>query len=743
MKLTTIRRTALTLTAVLFLFYASAAAEVSTSVDSSMAYLEKLADPATFQGRKTGQDGGQRAQEWIAAQFQRWGLQPLIGDNLLFPFPMLATNDIRTEISLVDDPRYGDLELRLGEDFTACTNSGSASLTAPVTLVGHGISKPGKNWDDYADLDITGKIVIIFRGEPDHEHNWIVENSRTYLFNEAVERGAVAVLFYQGSWAINGAAINVEAYHPDVPVGYISESAVRILLTGSGETVDSYKTKLKTKPLALELDRSMKVDFLVEKSEPGIGYDVVGVVLGTDEKLAKEAVIIGGHSDHAGPNANGVIYAGADDNGSGASTVMEMARVFAQNPQPRTLVFCLFGGEEQGLLGSRALAPEIPDDYTYVNMVNLDMVGRGKGLTGFGGGDQVAEVWNDWYDSLADSLKDQIRPSRAWGGSASDHAPFRDVGVPAFTLWSYGEHQFYHRSDDLFFTIEKPAMKSTLVTTAAWIQVIASYPDSFDKKNLSARTVWHQGLPFNIIRAENTAEETVTTLTTRVNSGMLGTVLVLGEGCTHSVADEVAKRIDGLRDAIEDSPRLSIATSIKNLRSNSRSVVGSVFPAITLNDAATIDSTSLPKMLGHGVSWVNLTPDFVNNDGLSNTFIRIVNGSDAVLSLPLNTAEYALDSIEKITGNVILIGDWKHFSTLSDESLDKLIGAGARFELEVPSKLLKKAAKESERIAKYKVHLQPPAGSYDESLEWVNAARKAKIEDVTLVEWLSGNISLW
>ncbi|MFH0881540.1 MAG: M28 family peptidase [bacterium] len=722
-------------------------AQTSPSPDSAMACLKTLADPDLFAGRKTGMPTGDSSQAWIAKQYERWGLKPLIDGQILVPFPMLATREVRAEITM-QDPRYGEIHLRLGEDFTACTNSGSATLTAPVSLVGHGISRPEKGWDDYGDTDVTGRIVVVFRGPPNSKEDWSGENQRSYLLGEAIRRGAVAVFFHQEEWPVNGAAINADAYSPTVPSGYIGDATLRLLLFDSGESVDSYQESIKEHPRAFNLDREMSIDFLFEPIENAIGYDVAGIVPGTDPKLKNEAVIVGGHGDHIGKNALGQVYPGADDNGSGTSVVMELARFYAAHPQKRTLIFCNFGGEEQGLLGSRALVPQLPKDFAYVTMLNLDMVGRGDGLTGFGGFDLTGEIWEPWFSTLPDSLKKLYNARRAWGGEASDHAPFRNAGIPAYTIWSSGEHPFYHRPDDNFQTIQPEAIAGTITTTSTWINEIANVEQPLADHHLAQRTVWHRGSSFVRVDASSSIDNDLDAAKKRALSGFLGTVLEFPYPVSANDHAAFITILAQQQKAVSNRDDILMGKDLKDVLSHAREALGTVIIGINGDQLSPSDTTRVLEWADEGLGMVCILdpPEWLEGDTITSdqkTMVQALKTGTVQVEFPLEAWDEAPAFLTSVGPQLYLICDLKQFDKTSDQKLDGIRSTGAKFILYLKKSEMKKAVKDVDRFDRFRVHVQPDDVSYEDALEWVSEGQTRGLEDKQLVDWLANHMNLW
>ncbi|MBS1262163.1 MAG: Aminopeptidase YwaD [Calditrichaeota bacterium] len=716
----------------------------SANTDSAMAYLNTLADPARFAGRKSGVETGTSSQQWIAAQFARWGLEPLIGGELLDPFPMLATVEKKGELELLDTDRYGDLEFLLGDDFTLTVNSGSGEVTAPVTVVGHGISKPDKGWDDYGEIDITGRIAVILRGRPDDKQRWDEEYSRTYLLNEAKRRGAAAVLFYMGEDATGGAAIMAEAYDPEIPSAIIGKRVIEHILYGTGFTLDIYERVLKRDPKPLALPKRMRIEAKVKRVEGATGYNVAGIVPGTDPALRGEAIVLGAHGDHVGTNAFGHVYPGADDNASGTSIVMELARAFAKHPQPRTFVFIIFGGEEQGLLGSKAIVPTLPDRYEYVTMVNLDMAGRGEGITGLGGGNQVHEVWFPWYESLPDSVAETISGRRAWGGSSSDHAPFRDAGIPAFTTYSRGSHDHYHSTDDRFKTIDTRAIGGALDAVGRWTAALASYPEPLASPTLAQRTIWHSGYPFRWHEPADLDSAAVAELERLTIHGYVAHVLRL----PLSPADSgFAANLDRVRDLIEARRWLELGDGLAGVRGAAYNLRGTVFPAIDGDALASADTTRLEQWRALGLRWLTLDDPaaWVAGDSVRADRSALAGAIDElgfVVQLPLHHA-HRWEALAASAGNELFVGSWDDLTGVSAATLETITGNGGHVLVLTGRSHLAAAAGALERVREYRIQLQPAGVDYEEALAWVADAQALGLERADLLDWIGGYLRRW
>ncbi|MBZ0265308.1 M28 family peptidase [bacterium] len=722
--------------------------DVPVQTDSAMAYLKILTDPDTFQGRKTGIESGNQSQRWIANRFNEWGLKPLFGNDTYVEYEQLVTDEIEASMTIYDTP-WGKIEFLLGDDFTLNTNSGSGNIKAPVTFIGYGVNEPEMGWDDYNGVDVEGHVVVIHRGSPPNDEDWSEYMSRSYKLNKAVEHGAVAVLFKDHrAFPIDGAAMNVDAYHEDIPSAYIGERVVNHLLYGTHLMYSEYKKKMKEGPFPLTSPQELRIKARVKRIEPGIGYNVVGVVPGTDKNLKKEAIIIGAHGDHVGPDALGHVWVGADDNGSGTCVIMEMARVFAQNPQPRTLIFCLFGGEEQGLLGSEDLAPKMPDTYEYINMVNMDMAGRGDGVFGLGGADQFPEVWEWWWSELPDSIKDNYEANRAWGGHSSDHAPFKEVGIPAFTTYSKGDHSFYHRMEDRFETIHKAAIGGAVTGASRWVAGIASFPEKMADRHIKARSVWHRGAALAHFNSGDDVAADIKKAKNHLADGYMGSVITLRQQAKNVHDWGLMIYLDKWRDLTENEENVTIAGKLSDLGGNSYKRTSSVFLAMPIDSFASGDTLWWDVIQQNGIHWAVMEDATAWISGSEvredkKALLEHLNETETVVQIPLATLSDWMPLSEILGEKLVAMGSWTEFSTITDDQIKQFSDNGCNFALTVAMDEVPDVLQNIDSVSDYALHLQPAVYGYEESLKWMESFQGAEVESKLLLKWIGDNLKKW
>lgn len=468
---------------------AGSTASAASSQDSTahfdgaraLSYIQELCQPG-YAGRYTGTVAATRAAEWIGSRFAAWGLTPAGDDRDWLQFyPMIVTKQLERAQLILRDGEYGAVVYQEGNDFTVYMNSGSGQVTAPVLFIGFGISEPALGRDDYAGIDARGKILLIYRGLPAGDQDWEFTNERDYKMRVAASHGAAGVLMLDhGDWPIRGGTIHEEGYFANLPAFNISKKVARDLFAGSFHDLDAVIRDLPQRANSFLLPRTLQLRLRMRRIEPGRGENVVALLPGADPVLREEYIVLGAHMDHIGAGRDGHLYLGADDNASGTAVVMELARVFAAQPErpARSILFVTFGGEEQGLRGSRYFAAHlpVPPDRIAV-MLNFDMEGAGDGGVSMGGRNYLPAVFRELTRSWSDSLLGKTRFGRGWGGSGSDHYHFIEQGIPAIYFSSTGGHPWYHEFEDQPHMLNVASLQSVGDRASALIRTLAGWPE--------------------------------------------------------------------------------------------------------------------------------------------------------------------------------------------------------------------------------------------------------------------------
>jgi Zn-dependent M28 family amino/carboxypeptidase len=419
-----------------------------------------------LEGRGPGTRGDKLAAEYIATQFALDGVQPAGDDNTYFqrvPLYAVHTLEDATKFSFV--PTSGSsMELAYGTEIVSKDQTGQAAadIDAPIVFVGYGIHAPEYHWDDYAGVDLKGKVALVIVNEPPSEDvNFFKGKALTYYgrwtykYEEAARRGAAGVLIIHRTdlasygWEVvrNSQAIEKSYLQgdPDATLrvaAWIQHDVAQKLLklAGIGDLDHAIEKAGKPGFHAVELSVRLKghVESRVRRYD---STNVVGKVPGAAS--GNNSVLYTAHYDHLGidPDAKGDnIYNGAADNGTGCGILLEMARAFAQASEkpPHDVYFASVTAEEQGLLGSQYLGmhPPVPAGQISLDL-NYDMVlPVGIPLSANLGGAERIDFWPT-VQKVAQDFDLKLLPDPTPGAGhyyRSDHFSLARVGIPAFSV---------------------------------------------------------------------------------------------------------------------------------------------------------------------------------------------------------------------------------------------------------------------------------------------------------------------
>ncbi|MBP6432376.1 MAG: M28 family peptidase [Ferruginibacter sp.] len=442
-----------------------------------------------MEGRETGTEGQRKAAAYIEAQYKAMGLTqvPALKGYQQY-YPLYKDSLISSSLKL------GDYTATYGKDYItpANTNDSKKFKGKKVVFIGYGIESP--NYTDYANVDVKGKVVVFFLGEPKKDGNYIVNNSKrssewtfpglSKKLALAANKGAAgALVINPNQETFNQRAIDnsskTNVYFPrggaDKTINYaIITHALAKTITGDSFDFGSYLASAKASEVFKinGFEKKYKVTSDIKKYRTTINAsNVVGLVEGSDKK--DEYVFVTAHYDHLGKH-DGKIYYGADDDGSGTVAVIQMAEAFAKakaegNGPRRTMVFMTVSGEEKGLWGSEYYSdhPFFPIDKTTVDL-NIDMIGRidterktddTMNYVYVVGHDKISselpiinEAENNKYTKLTLDYKfdDPNDPNRIY--FRSDHYNFARKGIPVLFFYDGMLKADYHKSTD---TVDK------------------------------------------------------------------------------------------------------------------------------------------------------------------------------------------------------------------------------------------------------------------------------------------------
>ena len=426
-----------------------------------------------LEGRGTGSRGGDVAAEYIATQFESAGLKPAGDQGTYFQkVPMVGITTKAGSTLSLKDPK-ASLDLKQLEDAVVMDESQqpSSDLHAPeLVFIGYGITAPEYQWDDFAGVDVKGKVLLMLVNEPPSDDPKYFNGKAltyygrwTYKFEHAAKMGAAGVILVhkremasygwdvvRSSWSGERSYLAGDQDPKLHLAAWIQLEQARKLLSDCGQDLDQLIASAGQKgfkPTTLPVEVNAHLESSVRPFE---SRNVIARIDGTDPKLKEQAVVFTAHYDHLGyrPEMKGDnIYNGANDNASGTAMVIEMARAAAASPQKpkRSLIFAAVTAEEQGLWGSNYLAkhPPVPADRITLDL-NFDSfmpLGIPKEVTA-GGYDRTN--FAPIFEKTAADFGMKILPPEhpeSGGYYRSDHFSFARLGVPAFSINEGGKFE--------------------------------------------------------------------------------------------------------------------------------------------------------------------------------------------------------------------------------------------------------------------------------------------------------------
>ena len=431
------------------------------NAESLAAHIKILASDS-FQGRKPFTQGEVRTVDYLQKEFTAAGLEPGNGSSYLQDVPMIDVLSHPAATMQVQSAK-GSFALKGYDEYVFSTPKTYSVITldkSPVVFAGYGVVAPEYNWNDYAGLDVKGKIVMVLVNDPGFNNGdttlfkgktMTYYGRWTYKFEEAARQGAKGCLVIhstaaasypfsvlQNSWNTSALRLdNKDEKLLDAEGWITTEAAKKLIVAGGQDTGILAKADIPGfKPVELNttVSTTIKTEVTYNKS-----HNVIGKITGS--KYPNEYIVFTAHWDHLGigkPDASGdSIYNGAIDNASGTASLLEFAKAWKslQTPPERTIVFLAVTGEEQGLLGSHYYAehPVYPAAATVANL-NVDEVnwyGKTKDMMVVGKGQNTLEDLLQEEATKRGRYISYDNKPEAGHYFRSDHFSFAKVGVPA------------------------------------------------------------------------------------------------------------------------------------------------------------------------------------------------------------------------------------------------------------------------------------------------------------------------
>ncbi|NLU92209.1 M28 family peptidase [Chitinophaga sp. Ak27] len=502
-------------------------------------HIKVLASDA-FEGRKPFTRGEDSTIRYLADQFRQLGLQPGNGNSYFQEVPMVSISSHPAD-HLVIEGAGGAVTLSYLDDFVAATRRIQEQVSishSELVFAGYGIVAPEYGWNDYKELDVKGKTVIVMINDPGFADSSLFKGRNmsyygrwTYKFEEASRQGATGVIIIHETaaasypWKVvrsgwSNSKLHLQTadnnQHRTALEGWITMDAAKKIFQLAGVSPDIMQKALVKgfKPVDLHLHTSLVINNTIKKST---SHNVLAVLPGA--KRPQECVVYSAHWDHFGigePVKGDSIYNGAVDNATGTAGLLALATAFtrlAQKPE-RSVLFLSVTGEEQGLLGSEyyvahpsfALNKTVAD----INLDVLNTFGRTRDVTVIGYGQSML----DEYARGAAALQGRVivpeaNPEGGWF-FRSDHFNFAKKGVPGLYIGpgtdaighehGWGTAQIaaynrlrYHSPTDEF----NPA---TWVMDGMVADVRLLFDVGYHLSNESSYPAWKQGSEFSAYR---------------------------------------------------------------------------------------------------------------------------------------------------------------------------------------------------------------------------------------------------
>ncbi|MDY0907128.1 M28 family metallopeptidase [Pedobacter sp. CFBP9032] len=429
--------------------------------DASLSQYLSVIAADSLAGRKPFTSGETKTINYLKNEFEKLGLEPGNRDSYFQEVPMVEIKSV-PEAKMVIKGQSGSLDLTYLTDFVAGSRrlKDQVNITnSPLVFAGFGIVAPEYGWNDYKDLDVKGKTVVVMINDPGFADATLFKGKNmtyygrwTYKFEEASRQGATGILIIHDTepaaypWSVvrsgwSKSKLNLQSedngMNRTVVEGWISLDKAKALfkLAGQSDGLMESAKKKGFKAVDLGLTTSLTIENKIKKS---LSYNVLAKVSG--DKHKDEAIIYSAHWDHLGIGEKvkgDSIYNGAVDNATGVASLLELATAFKKLPKKpgRTILFISYTAEEQGLLGSEYYAkhPVFPLVKTVAN-INMDMMGiagKTKDIVVYGFGQSELE---DYASTSAKKQGRVVVPDPVPSSGLyyrSDHFNLAKVGVPS------------------------------------------------------------------------------------------------------------------------------------------------------------------------------------------------------------------------------------------------------------------------------------------------------------------------
>jgi len=453
------------------------------SLNNIRANLEFLASDE-LEGRDTGSRGEALAASYISSELQKYGLKSYSDEGYWQWFNLSSYGfDKNSSFSLIDD--HGNIIHRLEYeiDFVGSAKyAGELDTTVSLVFAGYGITSEKYGYDDYDEIDVTGKVVLLYSGEPESEDSSYFDGERESPYASSLnkmmtakEHGAIGAIILSGwekdfGWDkivshMNKGVLRLNEKTDNkpgkkFPIVTINEQAMETIFNHAKYSYQDLRSFVNSNSYLpkFEFDDKIKINWQIREQATVTSRNILAVVEGLDPDLKHEYVAIGAHYDHIGMSGEDV-YNGADDNASGTVAIIEAGKALALTAKnKRSILIVLHSAEEKGLLGSKYLTDNLSVIDNIIAYINLDMVGRGSSDSIYSiGSDKISykfhriieevnsETVNLHFNYKFNDLSD---PKRFY--YRSDHYSYARKGIPSVFFFDNAMEDCHKITDDAY-----------------------------------------------------------------------------------------------------------------------------------------------------------------------------------------------------------------------------------------------------------------------------------------------------
>ena len=437
------------------------------NTDTLMKHIRILSS-SEYEGRMAGSQAYLNAADYCADVLASYGVKPFQGE--WGQYFQVEYNEIENcnFYTYVND---NDTRVRyvLGRDYVCASMTGRGYTNAPVVFCGWGIDN--RAFDEYAQVDVKGRIVLCLSGVPEWLPYKVTEHYATMRDKaEAARRhGAVGLVCINMSEDCRFFEVQHRAYcgegeyHPTFPMVQPTREMGMRLLENETMTLDSVVNELNNtmRPHSFHLRKMFEININAKYHPAATTANVVGYLPGVDEKMRNEYIVVGAHLDHVGIQGSTCLFPGADDNASGVAAVLETARLLTFNAparieyNKRSILFVLFSGGELEQLGSSIFVSNFPYLKNVECFVNAECIGSGDSIMVLGN-KRFPQLWN--IASRNDSISTKLLVRDYKTMPTDDAVPFSMIGIPSMVFTNFRGNNYVHVPSDISENIDRDIM---------------------------------------------------------------------------------------------------------------------------------------------------------------------------------------------------------------------------------------------------------------------------------------------